>query len=78
MKQVKCLSETCNGRVIAYIDTRGGKVTPRDIKPTTEEPEDMWLFSHVVRPDGYIGFECRCGQDARQSGVENKFLIEQI
>lgn len=70
MKRVKCLSKECNGRVIAFIDNKGR------LKLPTENPDDMWLLAYVPAPR-YTGFQCKCGNDCRESGAETNFLIEE-
>lgn len=70
MKKVKCLSEKCNGRLIAFIDEK------RRLQLPSNNPEDMWLLAYVPAP-GYTGFQCKCGNDTRKEEDKAKFLVEE-
>lgn len=70
-KNVLCMSEVCNGRVVAQIYSNG-KIQPTIIDGV------MWLFAYRHRLDGNLGFQCACGNDSRLceaekgvSGIEN-------
>lgn len=69
MKRVKCLSEKCKGRVIAFLDEK------RKLQLPSNKIEDMWLLAYVPAP-GYTGFQCKCGNDTRHQEDFTKFLIE--
>lgn len=67
--QVRCMSESCNGRIIANI-YKDGKVE-LTFSPGKNSPENVaWLRSHRNRLDGFLGFECWCGNDSRLSKQE--------
>lgn len=67
IKRVKCLSDKCDGRVIAHIYD-DGRIT------ATIDSGRMYLAASRKRLDGYIGFQCLCGNDSRlaehEMGVE--------
>lgn len=58
VKYVKCMSKECKGRIIAHIMKDGR------IRATTEYGL-MYLLAHRPRFDGYLGFQCLCGNDSR-------------
>lgn len=81
-KNVRCNSDECKGRIVAYIHDNG------KIEPTTDKGV-MWLLAYRHRLDGYLGFQCACGNDSRLSdqekgidGIENNSVtkkdIEQV
>lgn len=63
VKQVKCQSRICGGRIIAHI-YNDGRVEANIVKDV------MWLFAHRQRLDGSLGFQCRCGNDSRLCEAE--------
>ena len=62
-KNVKCMSEKCNGRVVAQI-YEDGKIRP------SIDSGIMWLYAYRHRLDGSLGFQCMCGNDSRLAEVE--------
>lgn len=65
VKNVKCLSEECKGRLIGYVYRDGS------IKLCEPDKEGKyWLRAHRHRLDGYVGFECWCGNDSRLAKQE--------
>lgn len=82
--QVHCLSDTCKGRVIAYI-TSDGKVeeTPPEANKQPKGNEALveqklyksGLSGHRLRFDGQIGFRCYCG-NASVLCAEEKGIIK--
>jgi hypothetical protein len=63
VSQVRCMSKQCNGRIIANI-YRNGKVE-MTLFDDGEGGEIGFLFASRNRLDGFMGFECRCGNDSR-------------
>lgn len=64
--QVKCMSATCKGRVIAYID-ESGKVD--EAQPEVSPEGAYGLYSSGLegsrqRLDGQMGFRCYCGNNS--------------
>lgn len=75
IKQIKCMSKECKGRIVAYIYNNG------DIRGATNEIGEMHLRAIRHRLDGYLGFECWCGNDSRLckeekgvAGIENNTI----
>lgn len=52
------------GRVI------GEKYKDGRIEATTDGNGVMWMLAYRPRLDGFLGFQCRCGNDSRLSGYE--------
>jgi hypothetical protein len=67
-KQVRCLSDICQGRVIAHIHTNG------QVVPVRDEDGEMWLRASRSRFDKNLGFECNCGNDSRRAASEMEHL----
>lgn len=72
VKQVKCLSKKCKGRIIAYIYSNG------KIREIGDEKGLIYLRASRRRLDGELGFQCWCGNDSRlceaekgNKGIEN-------
>lgn len=64
--QVKCLSKTCKGRVIAFID-RNGRVD--ETEPVVDPKGKYGLYKSGLegsrqRLDGQMGFRCYCGNSS--------------
>jgi len=73
VKVVRCMSKSCNGRIVANVYA-SGKIEP----VFDEEDGKMYLRASRNRLDGYLGFQCWCGNDSRLcdaeigvSGIEN-------
>jgi len=68
VKNVRCMSKACKGRIVAHIYNDGS------IKATTEKNKRgellMFLRAFRHRLDGYLGFECWCGNDSRLCEAE--------
>lgn len=62
-RQVRCLSKSCNGDVIATIDDQG-----------IVHETDGRLFASKMRVDGVYGFQCSCGNDSREAPQERERL----
>lgn len=72
VKVVKCTSDQCKDRVVANI------YSDNKVKPVVDEDGRMYLRAFRVRLDGYLGFQCWCGNDSRLceaekgvTGIEN-------
>lgn len=63
IKQVRCLSKTCKGAVIAHIYHDGQIIEVKN-------SEKSGCLSSRKRFDGYMGFQCRCGQRSILSAQE--------
>lgn len=77
VQRIRCMSSTCNGRIVGIVYSNG------DIKPTIEEDGRMFLRATRTRLDGYLGFQCWCGNDSRLcdaekgvSGIENNAVTK--
>lgn len=68
VKAVYCVSDTCKGRLVAHI-TDTGKVNA-----ITEKDGKTWLKSSRHRFDGFMGFECWCGNDSRLAAQEKGYI----
>lgn len=66
VKAIYCNSKTCKGRLIGYLDDKGNPV----------ETDDDKLGIMGVRPrmDGYLGFQCICGNDSRVCKAEKGII----
>lgn len=80
VKQVYCNSKTCKGRHIANIMDNG------QIHALTENGK-MYMRSSRHRLDGFMGFECWCGNDSRlaeqekgeiSAGAPDKATLERV
>ncbi len=68
-KLIHCLSTTCNNRVIGQIYANG------QVHPVKDQEEDQYyLRSSRQRLDGFLGFECWCGNDSRIAPQEKGHL----
>lgn len=67
VKQVKCMSKTCKGAVIAQIYHDGQIVEVKN-------SEKSGCLSSRKRFDGYLGFSCRCGNWSIQSKQEQGIM----
>lgn len=76
VKKIKCMSATCKGRLLGYINANG-KVTA-----AVNNKGEMYLRSSRQRLDGYMGFECWCGNDSRlaeqEKGIVGQFIDKNI
>lgn len=64
VKTVACMSKTCKGRII-------GSITDNNrVNSITEEDGKTYLRAWRHRLDGFMGFECWCGNDSRLSAQE--------
>lgn len=63
VKAIYCMSDTCKGRLIAHVMDNGqvNAVTTRN---------KTFLRSSRHRFDGFMGFECWCGNDSRLAPQE--------
>lgn len=64
--QVHCMSKTCKGRVIAFIDETG-KVDETDPELSPEGAYGLYssgLEGSRQRLDGLLGFRCYCGNNS--------------
>lgn len=71
--QVRCMSELCNGEVIAYLQADGLDAHQRSkysVVPATQAVSEMKLLAFRKRLDGFIGFQCKCGNDSRRAPHE--------
>lgn len=64
--QVKCMSDRCKGRVIAFID-ESGKVD--EAEPRIDPKGKYGLYNSGLegsrpRLDGFMGFRCYCGNNS--------------
>lgn len=66
--QILCDSETCKGRHVGDIYTNGRVVA------TEDKDGKMWLRSSRKRFDGFMGFECWCGNDSRLAEQERGII----
>ena len=57
------MSKTCKGRVIGHVYKDGS------IRPTSDGDE-MYMRAYRNRLDGFLGFQCWCGNDSRLSPQE--------
>lgn len=64
VKSVHCLSETCKGRVI------GSVLDNSRVNSVTDDEGKTYLRAWRHRLDGFMGFECWCGNDSRLSAQE--------
>lgn len=64
VKQVLCLSKTCKGRIIGQIQSDGKFMAVRD------QENKIYCRASRHRLDGFMGFQCWCGNDSRLSAQE--------
>lgn len=71
-KRVKCMSPQCNGRIIGHIHEDGS------VHEIVDPSGGIFLRASRHRLDGYMGFQCWCGNDSRlakqekgNAGIEN-------
>ena len=70
--QVRCMSERCKGRVIAFIDSMGRVDETQPVihkLKKKEAPEDAPVYDSGLegsrqRLDGVMGFRCYCGNNS--------------
>jgi len=67
IKQVRCLSKKCKGKVIAHIYADGQIIEVLN-------GENSGCLSSRKRFDGYMGFSCRCGNWSIQSEQEKGIM----
>ena len=84
VKVIRCMSSSCKGRIIGNIYSDG------KIAPTVDSKDGlMYMRAYRQRLDGFLGFQCWCGNDSRLckaeigvSGIENnapqKSDLEQV
>ena len=65
-KQVRCMSKSCNGRVIATIDKYNNV---SEVAPLLSKRKDSALYASGlegsrIRLDGEFGFRCYCGNES--------------
>lgn len=61
VKEIYCQSKVCKNRLIGYIYEDGR------VQMVTDEDGKSYLRSSRHRLDGFMGFECWCGNDSRLS-----------
>lgn len=59
VKRIRCMSSKCKGRIIGEVYTNG------KINPTIQKDGLMYLRATRQRLDGFLGFQCWCGNDSR-------------
>jgi len=76
VKQVRCLSKSCAGKVIAYIYNDG------QIEEQTTFNKQGKLVSGLLgsrpRLDGQMGFQCACMNDSRLAEAEDGIITELV
>lgn len=73
VKQIRCMSKACSGRIVAHVLDNGRLVTVASPKVKGGE-NFMWLRSSRDRLDGNKGFECWCGNDSRLAPQEKGYI----
>lgn len=64
VKSIHCTSDKCKGRVIGHVLDNGNVTAITDKKGLT------YLRAWRNRLDGFLGFECWCGNDSRLAPQE--------
>lgn len=75
--QVHCMSEACNGEVIAYLYVDGVDIGGRPafrVEPVVKEDKSMKLLIRRKRLDGEFGFRCVCGNDSQLAPQEKGII----
>lgn len=62
-KRIICLSKSCKGRIVGFIEENG-------IVRTLPSEGKIWLRASRHRLDGFMGFQCWCGNDSRLAAQE--------
>lgn len=62
--QVRCMSDKCKGRLIGLINQDGA------VSAVANDKGEAFLRSSRHRLDGFMGFECWCGNDSRLAKQE--------
>lgn len=68
VKEIYCTSKTCKGRLIGFIYDTGS------VGMTTDRKGKSYLRSSRHRLDGFMGFECWCGNDSRLAAQEKGYI----
>lgn len=64
VKSIHCMSDTCKGRAI------GSVLDNNRVNSITDDDGKTYLRAWRHRLDGFMGFECWCGNDSRLSAQE--------
>lgn len=67
VKQIRCMSEVCNGAVVGFIDDKN-HVTAQT------NSDESGLRRHRWRLDGMLGVLCRCGNDSSLAEQEEGII----
>ena len=65
---IKCQSKKCKGRIMGHLNKQG------EVVPYTNKVGKMYLRASRKRLDGYMGFECWCGNDSRLAEHEKGII----
>lgn len=64
VKEVHCQSDTCKGRLMGHLYQNG------KFRGVVDEEGKMWCRASRYRLDGFLGFQCWCGNDSRLAPQE--------
>lgn len=64
VKSIHCTSDKCKGRVIGHVLDNG------NVTALTDKKGQTFLRAWRNRLDGFLGFECWCGNDSRLAPQE--------
>lgn len=64
VKSIHCTSDKCKGRVIGHVLDNG------NVTAITDKKGQTFLRAWRNRLDGFLGFECWCGNDSRLAPQE--------
>lgn len=64
VKSIHCTSKKCKGRVIGHVLDNG------NVTAITDKDGQTYLRAWRNRLDGFLGFECWCGNDSRLAPQE--------
>lgn len=64
VKSIHCTSKKCKGRVIGHVLDNG------NVTALTDKSGQTFLRAWRNRLDGFLGFECWCGNDSRLAPQE--------